>query len=167
MTLSPEITALGGDDHGAPMHVAGYAIDDRFVLPPKRDYGIGIIGCGGIVNYAHLPAYKAHGLNIRTCYDQDRSRAEKTARDHGIPTVADGLDELLKDDAIQILDIAVTPWAQTGVALRSIAAGKHLLCQKPLSNAYADAARVVEKARRAGVKVAVNQQMRWDAGIRV
>ncbi|MCL6511284.1 MAG: hypothetical protein K6U78_11385 [Anaerolineae bacterium] len=27
-------------------------------LPPKTDYGIGIVGCGGIVNYAHLVAYK-------------------------------------------------------------------------------------------------------------
>jgi hypothetical protein len=38
-------------------------------IPEKTDYGIGIVGCGGIVNYAHLPAYKAHKLNIVACYD--------------------------------------------------------------------------------------------------
>ena len=50
---------------------------------------------------------------------------------------------------------------------RAIAAGKHLLCQKPLSNQYGDAVRIVEAAERARGKLAVNQQMRWDAGIRV
>jgi predicted dehydrogenase len=167
MTLPPAIADLGSDDRGAAMQVRGYAVEDRLALPPKHDYGIGIVGCGGIVNYAHLPAYRAHGLDVRACYDLDRARAEQTAGDHGIPTVAAGLDELLADDAIQILDIAVTPSAQTEIALRAIAAGKHLLCQKPLASAYADAVRVVEAARRAGVKLAVNQQMRWDAGIRV
>jgi predicted dehydrogenase len=163
MNASHEMSALAGGDSA---RVAGYAVDDRPVLPPKRDYGIGIVGCGGIVNYAHLPAYRTHGLNILACYDQNHAAAERTAAEHGIPRVAGELDGLLEDDAIQILDIAVTPWAQAEVARRAIAAGKHLLCQKPLSNVYADAADVVAAAHRAGVKLAVNQQMRWDAGVR-
>src|SRR5687767_12203705 len=120
MTVPTEMTALGGGDPDGPVHVAGYAVDDRPVLPPKRDYGIGIVGCGGIVNYAHLPAYKAHRLNVRACYDRKRSVAERLATDHGIPWVADDLDALLEDETIQILDIAVPPWAQAEVALRAI-----------------------------------------------
>jgi len=46
------------------------------------------------------------------------------------------------------------------------AAGKHLLCQKPFSDDYGKAVRSVELAEKAKVKIAVNQQMRWDAGIR-
>jgi predicted dehydrogenase len=149
------------------MQVAGYTVNDRPTLPPKRDYGIGIVGCGGIVNYAHLPAYRAHGLNLRACYDANRETAERTAADHEIPAVAADIDALLADETIQILDIAVPPWAQPELALRAIAAGKHLLCQKPLSLDYAAAANLVAAADRAGVKLAVNQQMRWDAGIRV
>ncbi len=149
------------------MHLAGYEIDDRIALPPKHDYGIGIVGCGGIVNYAHLPAYKAQGLRVVTCYDQRREAAEKTARDHGIPRVAASLDELLADPDVEIVDIAITPWDQVRVAEQAIAAGKHVLCQKPLASDYRDAVRLVATARRAGVKLAVNQQMRWDAGIRV
>jgi predicted dehydrogenase len=45
-------------------------------------------------------------------------------------------------------------------------AGKHVLCQKPLAEEYSKAVRSVELAERAKVKIAVNQQMRWDAGIR-
>lgn len=149
------------------MTLAGYEIDDSLSLPPKHDYGIGLIGCGGIVNYAHLPAYQQHGLNLVACYDQDHAKAVKTAADHGISRVASSLADLLGDPAIDIVDIAVTPWGQASIAALAIAAGKHLLCQKPLADAYGDAVRIVDQAVAANVKVAVNQQMRWEPGIRV
>jgi len=146
---------------------AGYTVSDAIPLPPKTDYGIGIIGCGGIVNYAHLPAYNAAGFRVLACYDRDPETAERTARQHGIPHVAASIDDLLGDPAIAIVDIAVTPWDQPAIAARAIAAGKPLLCQKPLADRYDDAMRMVALAKQAGVKLAVNQQMRWDAGIQV
>lgn len=149
------------------MLLAGYTIDETIALPPKHDYGIGLIGCGGIVNYAHLPAYKAHGLNIIACYDINREVAERTAHEHGIATVAASLDELLADQRIQIVDIALPPWHQLATVRQVAASGKHMLCQKPLSNTYSEAVEIVQIAKDAGIKLAVNQQMRWDAGIRV
>ncbi|CAN5848427.1 Gfo/Idh/MocA family oxidoreductase [soil metagenome] len=149
------------------MNLAGYEVTDTIPLPGKHDYGIGIIGCGGIVNYAHLPAYWNNRLNVLACYDQEPDAAEKTAGDHGIPFVARSVEEILANPHIQIVDIAVTPWAQMEIAEKAIAAGKHLLCQKPFSDSIEKAERIVQLAEEAGVKVAVNQQMRWDAGIRV
>jgi predicted dehydrogenase len=134
-------------------------------LPTKTAYGIGIAGCGGIVNYAHLPAYRAHGLRVIGCYDRNPDAARATARDHEIPRVYASLDELLADGEIEIVDIAVQPWHQREIAIRALSAGKHLLCQKPLAVEIDDAVAIVEAGRRAGRKVAVNQQMRWDAGI--
>jgi predicted dehydrogenase len=149
------------------MKLAGYEISDAIALPPKHDYGIGLVGCGGIVNYAHLPAYKMAGLRVLACYDRNPEAAERTAREQGIPRVAGSLDDLLDDPAIEIVDVAITPWDQARVAERAAAAGKHLLCQKPLAAEYPDAVRLVAAAEAARVKLAVNQQMRWDAGIRV
>jgi predicted dehydrogenase len=149
------------------MNLAGYTVSDAILLPPQTDYGIGIIGCGGIVNYAHLPAYKAAGFTVLACYDKNPETAARTAQAHGIPSIAASIDDLLADPAIAIVDIAVTPWDQAEIVGRAIAAGKHLLCQKPLADRYEDAVRVVGLAAQAGVKLAVNQQMRWDAGIRV
>lgn len=140
-------------------------VDYKPHIPAKTDYGIGMIGCGGIVNYAHLPAYKAHHLNVLACYDLRAEAAEKTAQEHGIPTVYAELDQMLADERIEIVDIAVQPWAQPGIAVKALEAGKHLLCQKPLAVSYEDALVIVEAARRTGRKVAVNQQMRWDSGI--
>src|SRR5262245_53594895 len=134
-------------------------------LPAKADYGIGIIGCGGIVNYAHLPAYTAHNLRVLACYDLNAEAARKTAADHGIPTVYETLDALLADQRIQIVDIAVPAWHQREIAERALAAGKHLLCQKPLAEELPDAEAIVAAARSSGRKAAVNQQMRWSPGI--
>jgi predicted dehydrogenase len=134
-------------------------------LPPKTDYGIGIIGCGGIVNYAHLVAYRNNGLDVVACYDVNPDAARKTAEAHGIPRVYEKLEDLLADSAIEIVDIAVQPWHQREIAERALAAGKHLLCQKPLSDKFENAQAIIEAGKRAGRKVAVNQQMRWDAGI--
>ncbi|MFN8594362.1 MAG: Gfo/Idh/MocA family oxidoreductase [Thermomicrobiales bacterium] len=149
------------------MNLAGYTISDEITLPPQTDYGIGIIGCGGIVNYAHLPAYKQAGFRVLACYDQNAEAAARTAAEHSIPRAAASVADLLADPEIAIVDIAVTPWAQAEIAAEVIAAGKHLLCQKPLGDRYADAVRVVDLARQRGVKLAVNQQMRWDAGMQV
>jgi len=51
------------------MRLGNYEVNEKVPLPPKSDYGIGIVGCGGIVNYAHLPAYRANGLNVVACFD--------------------------------------------------------------------------------------------------
>jgi predicted dehydrogenase len=141
-------------------------LDYQPYLPPKRDYGIGIIGCGGIVNYAALPTYKKHELNVVACYDVRYEAAERTAQEFSIPKVYRELDDLLADPAVEIVEISVPPWHQLAIARQAIAAGKHLLCQKPLSNDLSEAAEIVRLAREAGVKLAVNQQLRWGQGIR-
>jgi predicted dehydrogenase len=149
------------------MDLAGYTVSDAIPLPERTNYGIGMIGCGGIVNYAHLPAYQRAGFHIVACYDQDPKAAQRTAREHDIPRVAASVAEILNDPEIDIVDIAVTPWAQAAIAKDAIVAGKHVLAQKPLADSYASAREVVELAEVHGVKVAVNQQMRWDSGIAV
>ena len=136
------------------------------VLGNKRDYGIGIIGAGGIVNAAHLPAYRKAGFNVIGLTDQDRDKAVQTARSFEVPMVYASVEALLGDPSVEIVDIAVPPWNQKDLVRQVTAAGKHLLCQKPLSNIYAEAVEIVEMAEASGVRLAVNQQMRWDQAVR-
>ena len=147
------------------MLIPALEIDYRPRLPSRLDYGIAIVGCGGIVDYAHLPAYRAAGLNIRGCQDLDQATARRLAAKHGIETVYPSLDAMLADPSVEIVDIAVPAPAQRAIAERALAAGKHLLCQKPLSENIADAEAIVACGRVAHRKVAVNQQMRWSPGI--
>jgi predicted dehydrogenase len=64
------------------------------------------------------------------------------------------------------VDIAVPPAFQPGIVSLAAAAGRHLLCQKPFALDIDTARGMVELADRSGVRIAVNQQMRWSAGIR-
>lgn len=141
-------------------------LDYRPKLGIRRDLGIGIIGAGAIVNAAHLPAYRKAGFNVAGITDLDMVRARETARKFDIPTVYESVDALLNDPAVHIVDIAVPPWNQLALVRQAAGAGKHLLCQKPLSNVYAEAVEIVQIAAGAGIKLAVNQQMRWDQAIR-
>src|ERR1700741_4507337 len=111
-------------------------LDYKPTMPRKLDRGIGIIGTGGIVNYAHLPAYKRAGFKVAGVTDRNLESAEKTARDHGIDNVHPNVDELLKDTQIDILDIAVYPGAQAEIVEKAVGMGKHMLCQKPFADEF-------------------------------
>jgi len=137
------------------------ALEHKF--PPKTDYGIAFIGCGGIVNYGHIPAYKASGFHLIGCYDLNPEAAEITVHTHGLKKVYKSLDELLADPMVQIVDVAVVPEEQWNVVTQVIAARKPLLCQKPFSIQYAKAVEMTDMARQAGIKMAVHQQFRWSS----
>lgn len=135
-------------------------------LPPKTDYGIAFIGCGGIVNYGHIPAYQAHGFKLIGGYDINPEASRKTVQEHGLKKVYETLDDILNDPLIQIVDIATMAWDRHAIVAKASAAGKHMLCQKPLSDQYSKAVEMSEVAQRAGLKIAVHQQFRWSSLIR-
>ena len=130
-----------------------------------RHRGIGIIGAGGIVSGAHLPAYRAAGLNVVAIHDADSDKARAVAAEFDIDTVAASIEALLAAPGVDIVDIAVPPWVQPDIVPVVAAAGKHMLCQKPLALDYETALAEVETAEAAGVLLAVNHQMRWDAAV--
>jgi predicted dehydrogenase len=126
---------------------------------------IAIVGAGEIVDLAHLPAYEEHGLQIVGITDIDKDKAQDVANRHGIPKVYDSVDEVAADADVALVDIAVFPWAQYEVAVPLLDAGKHLLCQKPLSYDYDEAVRLVEYAETCKLQLAVNQQLRFSESV--
>jgi len=127
---------------------------------------IGIVGAGAIVTSSHLPAYRKAGYRVAAIYDRDIARARAAAEQFGIGRVCTSVEELIADQTVTIMDIAVPPLVQPPIARAAMANGKHLLCQKPLAWTVEEATALVDEAARAGVKLAVNQQMRWDPMVR-
>ncbi|MWA03573.1 gfo/Idh/MocA family oxidoreductase [Actinomadura sp. LD22] len=144
---------------------APIAAETRISVPGRHRRPIAVVGAGAIVDVAHLPAYRSHDLPVRGIYDLDRDRAEDVAARHGVPYVYASLDDLLKDDEVEVVDIAVVPTAQPPIARAALEAGKHLLCQKPLAPTLAEAREIAGLAEARGRRLAVNQQLRWDEGI--
>lgn len=133
-------------------------------IPDRLHRPIAVVGAGAIVRFAHLPAYRRAALPIAGICDLDPERAEAVRAEFGLPRTFT-LDEVLADDTIEVVDIAVVPSAQPDIASRALAAGKHVLAQKPLAETSDVAAGLVAAARRAGRSLVVNQQMRYGEGI--
>jgi predicted dehydrogenase len=129
-------------------------------MPERRDYPIAIVGAGGIVHDAHLPAYRKAGFTVAGIFDLDHERAERVARQFEIPIVYPSLDALL-DGPAAIVDVAVPARENLAIARRVAASGKALLLQKPLAEDLATAQAIAAETERAGIVAAVNQQMRW------
>jgi predicted dehydrogenase len=132
----------------------------------RQQHTIGIVGAGGIVKAAHLPAYRAAGFSVSAIYDRDVDRSTSLAAEFGIPKVCRELDEMLDDSSIEVMDVAVPPEHQSEIVLRAIGCGKHLLCQKPLARTAAEAEILVNAAEDAKVRLAVNVSMRWAPAMR-
>ena len=134
-------------------------------LPAKRDYGIGVIGAGSIARAGHLPAYRSAGFNVVGVYDEDTTKAESLAADFETAAFP-SLEALLASPEVAVVDIATPTITHPPLADAAIAAGKHVLCQKPLTYDVAKAEAMVREARNAGVRLAVNQNGRWDQAFR-
>lgn len=137
-------------------------------LPARRDTRIGVIGSGFIVSDCHLVAYRKAGFNPVAIASRSPANARRTAERHAISTVYETTEQLLDDSNIEVLDIAVPPNAQFSIikaacARRTI---RGILAQKPLGMNYAEAREAVELCERAGITLAVNQNMRFDQSVR-
>lgn len=137
----------------------------RLDIPEAHRRPIAIVGAGGIVDGAHLPAYALAGLDIVGITDVDLARARDVAARHGIPTVYATVDELLSDDSVDVVDIAVPMEAQPPIFRAALVAGKHILAQKPFASAPSIARELAELTAESGLVAAVNQQLRFDEGM--
>ena len=135
-------------------------------LGKKLDYRIGVIGCGGIVQSSHLPAYRIAGFRVVGLWNRTVETAHAVAARFDIANVFSSWQELIASPDVEVVDISLPPHLQPEVAIAAAAAGKHVMIQKPMALTYADALQVVEAARKSGVKLAVNQNGRWDPAIR-
>jgi predicted dehydrogenase len=132
----------------------------------SRAYRIGIIGAGKIVRECHLPAYRSAGWKVVRIASRTAESAQAAADEFDIPAASDAFDDVIADERVEVIDISLPSHRHREVAIAAIEAGKHVLLQKPMANSLDDAKAIVAAAERAGVKLAVNQNGRWDPAIR-
>jgi predicted dehydrogenase len=137
-------------------------------LPKKKDFAIGCVGAGFIMNDCHLAAYRNAGFNLQAITSRTAERRNEAARRHGINKVYDDWRSLVEDPAIEILDIAVPPDVQLEVVRRAVTQ-KHIrgiLCQKPIAMSLKETREIVELGKKAAIPIAVNSNMRYDQSMR-
>ena len=137
-------------------------------MPPRRDMRIGCIGSGFVMADCHLVAYRTSGFNPVAIASRRIEQATEVAARHGIEAVYENFHELLLDNRIEVVDIAVPPDVQLDV-IRDVVRHRHIrgiLAQKPLAANTGDAIEIVKLCREAGVTLCVNQNMRYDQSVR-
>ena len=128
---------------------------------PYEKRPIYIIGAGGIVNDAHLPAYKIAGYNVQGIFDIDFEKAKLTAKKFSIPNVFPGLKEMIAHSpANAVFDVAV-PGSQTIPVLKELPDEAAVLLQKPMGENYDEAKQILQLVREKKMLAAINFQLRY------
>ncbi|GAA3609401.1 Gfo/Idh/MocA family oxidoreductase [Kineosporia mesophila] len=133
-------------------------------IPGRLHRRIAVIGAGAVVRAGHLPAYAAAGLPVVGICDRDPARADAARAAFGLRRVLT-LEDVLADDTIEVVDVAVLPTEQPPIVRAALAAGKHVLAQNPLALVHAEAVDLAAAARVAGRSLVVNHQMRYSEGM--
>ncbi|RVT81850.1 Gfo/Idh/MocA family oxidoreductase [Rhodobacteraceae bacterium CCMM004] len=129
---------------------------------PAAPKPIVIVGAGGIVRDAHMPAYDRAGLTVGGVTDIDPDRARSLAREHGIAQVhADVAAAAAAHGTSAVYDVAVPPDAILGI-LSDLPDGAAVLIQKPMGRDLAQARAIRALCRDKGLKAAVNFQLRFS-----
>ena len=128
---------------------------------PLTEQSIIIIGAGGIVADAHLPAYKLAGFNVHGIVNRTKSRAEKLALEFNIPNVYDNLAEAVANaPSNAVYDLTIMP-EQYLETLMQLPDGSAVLIQKPMGDDFHQAQEILQLCRTKNLKAAINFQLRF------
>lgn len=128
---------------------------------PAEPLPILIIGTGGIVKDAHLPAYRIAGFPVWGIYNRTRSRSDALAADYGIANVFDDLDEAIAAAPANIIFDLALPATLFADTLRRLPLGSHVLIQKPMGEDLTQAREVLSVCQERGLHAAINCQLRF------
>lgn len=129
--------------------------------PKNYRPGIGLIGCGAIT-LDHLAAYRQAGYKVLGLCDVDTEKATERKKEF-FPDAKIYADyaELLNDDDIEVVDIAIHPPDRPPIIKAALLSGRHVLSQKPFVLDLDVGEQLVDLADKQGVRLAVNQNGRW------
>lgn len=118
-----------------------------------KQLNFAIIGCGGITLQNHLPglALCADTKVVALC-DADAATLERARQQTGVTVTSTSYEEIVQRDDVHAVIIATPNFVHAPIAHAAIAAGKHVLCEKPIAMNYAEARAMAEAADLAGVR---------------
>jgi predicted dehydrogenase len=126
------------------------------------EIGVGIVGYGAMgkahsYGYTVAPVMRRlrHRPRVRVISGRDREKVAAAAAAYGIESSVTDWHELVSRRDVDIVDICTPPGTHADIAVAAAAAGKAVICEKPLAVTYAQAASALEAVERARVLNAV------------
>jgi 1,5-anhydro-D-fructose reductase (1,5-anhydro-D-mannitol-forming) len=128
--------------------------------------GIALLGTGRIAATAFVPAVKAvAGARLVAVLSHDQARADAFAQQYDIPEAYDSLPALLHNPQVEAVIVATTDALHEAQAIAAAQAGKHVLCEKPMSTTVAGCARMAEVVRASGITFAMAYNNRFNTSL--
>lgn len=128
----------------------------------ETDIKIGFIGAGGIAG-VHMQNFRyIDHVKIVAVTDTMKQLSEYRSHEHGIPVIYDTATELLADESIDAVVIAVPNKYHASLAIEALEAGKHVLLEKPMATNATIAKQILEVQERSGKQLMLAHQMRWE-----
>lgn len=113
--------------------------------------------------FTHTRALREAGIEVAAIVGRDRARVAARAAPLNIPLATDSLAEALADPAVRVVTVATPPHAHYPFVMEAIAAGRHVVCEKPFAKDAAEARAMRDAAHAAGVIHMLGAEFRFDA----
>jgi predicted dehydrogenase len=136
------------------------------IAKDERCLRIGVLGCGPIAQFAHLDACrKAKNAELYAICDLADDLRQRMLEVHRPQVAYADYDVMLADPRVEAVIIAIADEFHVPAALKAIAAGKHVLVEKPLGTAVGRCRALRDQAAAANLVVQVGNNRRFDPGI--
>jgi predicted dehydrogenase len=127
---------------------------------------VGILGCGPISQFAHLEsAQKARNVVLHAVCDADEPLAQRFGKFYDAERIYIDYDEMLADESVDAIIIAISDTFHVAAALKALTAGKHVLCEKPIGVSVAEVEELARQVAASGLVLQVGHMLRFDPGI--
>src|SRR6266566_9426128 len=123
--------------------------------------GAGFWGQFQIAAWKEVP-----GNRIVALCDRDRARVKQLAQTFGIPAVYTGVEEMLRSEPLDFLDVAVGPEAHSELVLLAARRRLPVICQKPMAMDYPTCESMVGACRETGTPFLIHENYRWQTPMR-
>ncbi|MEJ2428494.1 MAG: Gfo/Idh/MocA family oxidoreductase [Deltaproteobacteria bacterium] len=137
-------------------HLAGQPLS-------RKTIGVGLLGYAQSVGKAHgLGIEATDGLSLRAACDLNQQILKQAKDDFPQVRTYDSAKALGADPEVELVIIATPPNTHANLSLQMMAAGKHVVCEKPLALNRKETAAMIEMAEKGQVHLSCHQNRRWD-----
>ncbi len=125
--------------------------------------GVAVVGTG-FGCYTHVRALRAAGFDVLALVGRDPKKTADRARLFEVPRALPSLTEALAVPGVECVTIATPPATHAELVEETVAAGRHVICEKPLTATLDEARHVLAAAEAAGVVHVLGTEFRYDPG---
>jgi predicted dehydrogenase len=130
-------------------------------MPPSANGIASAVIGSGFIGVVHIEALRRIGVRVTGLLSASAEKGESRAEALGLPRSYASLEDLLADPEVQVVHVTSPNELHHPQVKQILAAGKHVVCEKPLAMTSAESAELVELAAQSGLVAAVNFNIRF------